>query len=376
MRRVVIVGPLPPPVHGMAAVTDRVARLLEPRCRLSTVSISPGKLDRSLTYHLRKLGRVGRAWLELIRYGFSRGRTLYLPPDARWGQLYTASIVALGRVLGYRIFLHHHSFAYIDADDWRMRWITRFAGRRATHVLLCQDMADRFCERYPAVGRTRVLSNADFLEAPEGEGPSQGQGLRIGHLSNLCHDKGLDVVLDLFRALHRRLPNARLVLAGPAVGAADRQQIEQAQAELGDALRYLGPLDASGKASFHREIDLFVFPTRYFNEAEPLVVLEALAHGLPVIAWGRGCIPCILADGGGIVVEPAREFVGEALPILEAWADEPDTLVAAQRGAAERFRALHGAARDQLGEFMKDLTDNPAAASTPREIGVGARGRT
>jgi len=55
-------------------------------------------------------------------------------------------------------------------------------------------------------------------------------------------------------------------------------------------------------------VDVLLFPTDYANEAEPLVIHEAIRSGAHVIACERGAIPDILSNGAGLVVP--RRFSG------------------------------------------------------------------
>ncbi|MCP3979803.1 MAG: glycosyltransferase family 4 protein [bacterium] len=348
-RRVLVIGPMPPPVHGMSAVTAEVADRLTRRFDTLVADTSPGSLVRGMRYHARKCRRVLRAARIMSRAG---GGSVYLPCDARWGLLYTTLLTGLARLLGRTVFLHHHSFAYINDNDARMRVMTRAAGPTLQHVFLCPCMARRFSELYGAETRSHVLSNAAFYDAGAAEPRTTNAGLRVGHLSNLCSDKGLDIVLDTFRELAQRHPDARLVLAGPADSGADRARIEDAREEFGERLDYRGPVYAADKQRFYRDIDVFVFPTRYFNEAQPLVLLEALSVGIPVVSYSRGCIADIVGDTGGRCFDSASDFVGEALPVLDAWARDRSALERASSAAADRFAALHAEGQGQLAALL------------------------
>ena len=63
---------------------------------------------------------------------------------------------------------------------------------------------------------------------------------------------------------------------------------------------YVGPRYGRDKDAFYDSIDVLVFPTQ--NEAEPLVVHEAIERGVPVIAYGSGAIPEIINSDCGRVV--------------------------------------------------------------------------
>ena len=58
------------------------------------------------------------------------------------------------------------------------------------------------------------------------------------------------------------------------------------------------------KNVFFDNADIFVFPTYYYNECFPLVLLEAMEHAVPCISTREGGVSAIIDDGvNGFMVE-------------------------------------------------------------------------
>lgn len=64
-----------------------------------------------------------------------------------------------------------------------------------------------------------------------------------------------------------------------------------------NVITYYGKKFGDNKENFFNDADIFVFPTYYPNECFPLVLLEAMQHGLPCISTKEGGIPDIIQDG-------------------------------------------------------------------------------
>src|SRR5450759_1362969 len=113
-HKVFMVAAFPPPVHGMAAVNEAVRAQLELIViPLVGINIAAPSLDRSIT---ARLARLPNALLGMLRFGIRarRGETLYMSISGGFGQLYEVLFLLLARLHGMRIFLHHHSYAYLD----------------------------------------------------------------------------------------------------------------------------------------------------------------------------------------------------------------------------------------------------------------------
>jgi len=361
-ERVYVVGPFPPPVHGAAVITDLIAARLGSLADVRRCDISPGRLARGAAYHLRRVWRVLAASAAIAENVGRRG-CVYISAAGGSGLAYNLVIAAVARLLRQRIFIHHHSFAYIDLPSAIMRLLAGVAGPGAVHIALCPRMTAALQARYPAAKRCICLSNAAFYPAGDLPAAAAPEGLRLGHMGNLTDEKGLDLVFDLYREAASSGLAARLVLAGPPADDTALRAIVAAQEACGPSLDYRGPVYGADKERFFADIDLFLFPTRYFNEAEPTVLFEAMARGVPVIAYGRGCIAEQIgegADAAGVVVPIDQPFVPRAVAALRDAALEPGRLAALRRAATQRMGHLHADGISQLDALLRALARKAA----------------
>lgn len=343
-NRVVVIGPFPPPVGGAAKNTQIIFEALQAEgCRAVKAATSIGQLShvRGAAYHLKRLGRNLAVLGQIVRLGISRRIDAYMVPDGGLGLWYSLVHIIAIRALFRRLVLHHRTYQYIDGPSAAMRLIARLTRRRAVHVFLSDGMAAAFQRRYGEVS-AMVSPNAHFADSSDS--PTEvvpreaSDGLVIGHLSNLSRDKGFFLVAETFDAVAEANPNARLELAGPIEEDAVAARLDELSARHPGRVTHHGPLYGAEKTAFYAGLDVFLFPTLFRQEAQPNVVYEARAAGVPVIATRRGCIAEMIGDGDGIVVETPERYAGAATEFLGALKSEPDR--DAQRAAIRsRFEA-------------------------------------
>ena len=299
---------------------------------------APSSLRRSPAVRLGRVLRVIRAgcgaWLFALR---RRGATLYFSLSGGWGLLYEALTVAGARLLGATVIVHHHSFRYLDEPFWPLAVLARAAGPGAVHVVLGEGMGDLLRKRCPYIGETLVLSNAVFI--PSVQAGATRPLRTAGYLANLSWEKGLQEVIDTAELCNARGLQIEFVVAGPFEDPEVEASFRRRSAGIAN-LRYLGPVYGDEKARFFDDIDVFIFPTLYRHEAEPLVVLEALSHGRPVIAYARGCIASLLGSGGGRAVPVAESFQAAAAGWISGWAADKAAFLEESRLASQRYTDL------------------------------------
>jgi glycosyltransferase involved in cell wall biosynthesis len=351
------VGPLPPPTHGMANVNAQMVARLAKRAPLRTIAVNPSPGREGVAYHLTKSLRALAAFPRILAARLAGARVYYSSVDDGAGGIWTGSFALAARALGYRVYLHHHSFRYLVRRSSLMAAIAWAAGPRAVHVGLCDDMAAALRRTYPAIREAIAVPNSVPLPSPAAALPSPratGGELVVGMLSNLLFEKGVREFVEIVRRARRAGRPVRGILAGPAFTREMERFLADALAEPDLRLEWRGPLVGEAKTAFFRDIDLFVFPTRYRTEAYPLVLLEALVHGVPVVAPRRGCIGALAGLRSATIVPLEEDFVTHVLALL----DEPrDRFGPAARSQAREDGETLNASNAALGEaFLARLT--------------------
>src|SRR4029453_15107290 len=127
-------------------------------------------------------------------------------------------------------------------------------------------------------------------------------------VSNMLREKGPLILLEALAAVAKRKVPFQAVFAGAWRGDLTEGEFDTAAHRLGlnGVVLHRGAVYGDSKWALFRNADLFVFPSFYANEAMPLVLLEAMAFGLPVVSTDVAAIPTVVRNNEtGLVVPPA-----------------------------------------------------------------------
>jgi glycosyltransferase involved in cell wall biosynthesis len=163
-------------------------------------------------------------------------------------------------------------------------------------------------------------------------------GLLACAVGRLNHEKGFEVAIAAVARLAAGHPDLQLVVVGDGEERASLERLA-AGLGLGDRVRFVGAVPPTAVADYLAAADLFVFPTRR-DEAGPLVLPQAMACGLPVIASRIGGIPEVVAPAGGApagVLVPPGDAEALARAVDELARDAPRR---AELGRVARDRAV------------------------------------
>lgn len=357
----IAVAQMPPPVTGLAVMNSAMVQAFTAAglgCEIANVAPRPDAVGAQ-----KKVGRVMRvahAGAALVRQRIGGVRTLYMPSDSGAGIVFNIGLMLLARGLGYRIWIHHHSFSYLTRRSVLTAALLGLAPRGTQHIALCGSMLDRLNAVYPQEWDGRghqgqVVSNAFILDIDDAP-PQRGDKVTLGHLSNLTAEKGAVRFVDLFMKLRSEGLDIAARMAGPVGDGDTTAAIERAKAAYPADFEWIGPVYGEAKAAFYRSIHAFVFPTRYVNEAQPLVLLEALASGAAILATDRGCIGCDHQGSPGLVADDADFDLA-----AERWLRdlcETRAFDRLRQDALEAARRAKAEAVEQLASLLAALKDS------------------
>lgn len=150
----------------------------------------------------------------------------------------------------------------------------------------------------------------------------------VGWVGRFIPVKGADIFLEALARIPEPRPLGVLIGYGPE---AERLRQMASERGLGSSIRFCS--DVRDAAPFFRAFDTYVLSSR--SEGLPIVMLEAMSAGVPIVATTVGGVPEALADGAAWLVPPA-DPAALASAIAELLRDRAGALECARR-ASRRF---------------------------------------
>jgi sugar transferase (PEP-CTERM/EpsH1 system associated) len=308
-------------------------------------------LDKPCGLRMELIGRLESLWRELqpaVVHTHQIGALFYAGPAARRAGVPLVVHTEHGKHYGQRR---------------RTRWLGWLAGRHAARFFCVSADIAAAAEAYRIVPRRKlhVVPNGIDLERfrDRGERSTVREMLgippgapTIGTVGRLCEVKRQDLLIGAFERVRARLGDAHLLLVGdgPWMG-----RLRELVASLGLADRVHFAGYQAQPAPYHQAMNVFALTSQ--SEGMPLVVLEAWAAGVPVVATRVGGLPDLVDDGRtGVLVDFGDEdALARALCDLLANPDSAGRLGEAGRQQVESRFSLRRMADEYQRHYIELL---------------------
>lgn len=303
---------LPPPVHGAAMMGKYIhdSEVINGRFDCHYINLTTAKSLQDIGKGgVKKLWRFFCLLLRIVK-GLVRVKPqlVYVTPNSHGGAFYKDFVVVqLIKLMGYRVIVHYHNKGVaIRQDRWLDDKLYRLFFKNLKVILLAEALY-KDVEKY--VNREDVFVCPNGIPASLDKEPVAERKNEIPQLlflSNLLVDKGVLVLLDALKVLKEKGYSFVCHFVGGESAEIDAARFaeEVKTRGLDQMALYLGKRYGEEKNEEYGNADVFVFPTYYFNECFPLVLLEAMEHAVPCISTREGGVSAIIDDGvDGFMVE-------------------------------------------------------------------------
>ena len=319
---VILVGPLPPPVHGVTISTRRLLNSsLGDRFDLRHLDTSDHRSMASvgmLDFRNVALGLLSY-WHLLVLCLQRRPDAVYVPiSQTALGFLRDSVYLMLPRLIfGATVIIHlrgGHFGTFYENTNIVMRRLVDMAMRRVDRVIVLGDVFRPIFSRWFDPGHIDVVPNGtdlringvpDKLRKPN-EGP-----LTVTYMSTLLPEKGIGEFFEAATRVAASHPDITFNFAG-GWRAPDTEEERELlgtckRKGLTDKIRFLGELHGEKKAALLARTDIYVLPTYYPFEGQPNAIIEAMAAGCAVVSTDHAAIPETVLDGETGIIIPTKD---------------------------------------------------------------------
>jgi glycosyltransferase involved in cell wall biosynthesis len=357
-KTVGLVAPLPPQVGGVSAFADWLLHQADAiGCRFdgfdlrgSTRGVGGELTVRALARQMALTPRY-LSWLRRDLAGIH-----YCVSLTPTGLTRDLLFIALARLRRIPVIAHVHNVSDLDrvGSSWRLRTGMQLIDRLCQSIVVIAKIAQT---RLEGIGvESRCISLAQRFSSPTVKQHVADNGeLRVLFAGAYGRAKGLDELIAAMADLRSARPPFRLIVVGYEMRPGERSRLEAlAQAlNVDDAVEFHLPVPSPELRRYYETCDIVCLPSR--REGFPMVLLEAMAFGLPPVATNVGGIPELIEDDvTGLLIEP-----GDAPALAAALARLSDTATRARIGEAASRRAAENGdgAADAAWRSLYDEVD-------------------
>jgi glycosyltransferase involved in cell wall biosynthesis len=326
MKKILIVGQTPPPYGGQAIMIEHLVKANFKNIDIQHVRMNfSRRMEDMGKFQIRKIYNLFQIILQICYYRLFKGiDILYYPPSGPTSAVFRdMTILFFTRFLFRKTIFHFHATGLSQHLE-NKKWLFRFVFRKS---FMYPDIAIHLSASCPKEGIT--LHAKKCIIVPNGLPDI------VSKPNNIVHKKCLTILfvgilenskgeMDLLRAV-TILKQQQIEVKVKIAGEFKRQEYKEnffsfiTNNHLNNNIKYLGVITGDTKKYHFINSDIFCFPSYFHSESFPLVLIEAMSFGLPIITTKWRGIPDMIEDGynGFLINIKSPEQLAEKIIILK-----------------------------------------------------------
>ena len=333
---------MPPPIHGAAIIGQslRNSKLINNEFDCEYINLTTASsLEDIGKFKIRKISQFFHLLLNIIKtVKNTQPNLVYITPNSKGGPFYKDFLIMMAlKFMNCNIVAHYHNKGVSTRQN---KIFDNFLYKhffKDIEIILLSKRLYPDIERYVMSKDVYICPNGISEEMPTPQKGDREKTVRILFLSNLLIQKGVFFLLDALQALHAKGIDFSCHIVGAESSEITRVFLSKIikEKKLYNCVFYHGSKYGIDKEQFWNNADIFVFPS--LDECFPLVLLEAMKHGLPIVTTDEGGIPDIVKDGeNGFICEKrsANDLAQKILLLL----NDPSLRERMGKKGLERFK--------------------------------------
>ena len=298
-KSILIIGPFPEPTTGVSLANNVVCDILkeESNTKVGVINTSYSRFDEAIgkfSFHklFFNLSFYPKAY-KIFSY-----KTIYITPGQTFfGVVKYTAFILLSALLRREIIIHVHGNhlgnEYKTLTGIKKKIFYYLLSKTTKGIVLSASLKGNMTP-FIAENKVHVLPNfaEDYLLKTATK--KSFEKLQIIYLSNLMEEKGIFDLLDALALLEANQIPYEAKIAG-AIDYSQKDEIEKRFSALSNTT-YVGIVKGDEKNSLLHWGTLFVLPTYYKMEGQPISILEAMATGNVILTTKHAGIPDVVKD--------------------------------------------------------------------------------
>jgi len=298
MKKILFVVPLPPPIHGASLINNYLNKSKNLKKNFKTYFFNSSQTKNLSEIEIFK-------FIKLFKFLFSililtkkiiqiKPDIIYFNPSPRGIGMYRDLIyIFLFKIFSSKIVFHLHGkgFDRNVKSSKILKYILKFLFKNVDLICLSKLLIHDTNLIRDKKKKIYVLNN--FAEQNKSKKKKKNK-ITFIYLSNLIPSKGILTFLNAIKYLNNsNYKNFNSIVIGRKVDEVFYENVTKIINNFKN-ISYLGSIYGNKKNDEIKKSHVLVFPSKYLNETYPVVLLEAMSAGVPVISYKNGAIPEII----------------------------------------------------------------------------------